>query len=244
MMKIRHSKERGYTQLGWLNSHHTFSFGEYYDPKHMGVSNLRVINDDTVAPGGGFGTHGHRDMEIISYVLDGALEHRDSLGNGSVIRPGNVQRMSAGTGVRHSEFNHSQEEPVHFLQIWLQPNEMGVAPSYAERHFTAEARRGRLVLLVSPDGKDGSLSAHQDGLMYAVAFRKPVAQAPGCRNPAETAAKDQNICHGNSTIIIIQLVAEKPGKNGCIRGRSPRMHPFFPFLQPGAESLSICDRPL
>lgn len=166
MMQVRHSKERGYTQLSWLNSYHTFSFGEYYDPKHMGVSNLRVINDDTVAPGGGFGTHGHRDMEIISYVLDGALEHRDSLGNGSVIRPGNVQRMSAGTGVMHSEFNHSQEEPVHFLQIWLQPNEVDVAPSYAERHFPVETRRGRLVLLVSPDGRDGSLSTHQDGFLY------------------------------------------------------------------------------
>ena len=166
MLATRRAEDRGHANHGWLNSYHTFSFGNYYDPRHMGVSNLRVINDDTVAPGGGFGSHGHSDMEIVSYVLDGALEHKDSMGNGSVIRPGDVQLMSAGTGVMHSEYNHSRNEPVHFLQIWLQPNRGGVEPGYEQRHFPTEARRGRLVLLVSPDGRDGSLSSHQDALLY------------------------------------------------------------------------------
>ena len=166
MLATRRAHDRGHANHGWLDSHHTFSFGSYYDPKHMGIANLRVINDDTVAPGGGFATHGHNDMEIISYVLDGALEHKDSMGNGSVIRPGDVQRMSAGTGVTHSEYNHSSEEPVHFLQIWLEPNKLGVEPAYDQKHFTPEARRGRLALLVSPDGRDGSIATHQDALMY------------------------------------------------------------------------------
>lgn len=166
MTVIRPSTERGHANHGWLDSYHTFSFANYYDPAHMGVSNLRVINDDTVMPGQGFGTHGHQDMEIVSYVLDGALEHKDSLGNGSVIRPGDIQRMSAGTGVRHSEYNPSPTEPVHFLQIWLEPNRTGAQPGYAQKHFPLGDRRGRLALLVSPDGRDGSLSAHQDGLLY------------------------------------------------------------------------------
>jgi len=166
MLQIRPAAERGRSQLEWLDSRHSFSFADYYDPAHMGISNLRVINDDTVAPGAGFATHGHRDMEIVSYVLDGALEHRDSLGNGSVIRPGDVQRMSAGTGVRHSEYNHSRTEPVHFLQIWLLPNRQGIAPGYQQRHFPASERRARLCLLVSPDGRDDSLSARQDGLLF------------------------------------------------------------------------------
>lgn len=166
MLYLRRATDRGHANHGWLNSFHTFSFGHYYDPDHMGISNLRVINDDTVAPSGGFATHGHRDMEIVSYVLDGALEHKDSMGNGSVIRPGDVQRMSAGTGVTHSEYNHSSEKPVHFLQIWLTPNREAVKPSYEQRHFYAEERRGRLVLLVSPDGRDASLSSHQDALLY------------------------------------------------------------------------------
>jgi hypothetical protein len=167
MLAIRKADDRGHANHGWLDSHHTFSFGSYYDPRHMGVSNLRVINDDTVTPGAGFGSHGHSDMEIISYVLEGALEHKDSMGNGSVIRPGDVQRMSAGTGVTHSEYNHSKSEPVHFLQIWLQPNAMGLEPSYDQRHFPLEERRGRWVLLVSPDGRDESIATHQDALMYA-----------------------------------------------------------------------------
>jgi redox-sensitive bicupin YhaK (pirin superfamily) len=166
MLALRKAEDRGHANHGWLDSYHTFSFGGYYDPQHMGVSNLRVINDDTVAPGGGFATHGHNDMEIISYVLDGALEHKDSMGNGSVIRPGDVQRMSAGTGVTHSEYNHSSTEPVHFLQIWLQPNAYGVEPGYDQKHFPIEKRRGRWVLLVSPDGHDGSISTHQDALMF------------------------------------------------------------------------------
>jgi redox-sensitive bicupin YhaK (pirin superfamily) len=165
MLAIRKAGDRGHANHGWLDSYHTFSFGNYYDPGHMGISNLRVINDDTVAPGGGFATHGHKDMEIISYVLEGALEHKDSMGNGSVIRPGDVQRMSAGTGVTHSEYNHSRSEPVHFLQIWLQPNAMGVEPSYDQRNFPVEDRRGRWELLVSPDGRNGSIATYQVALM-------------------------------------------------------------------------------
>ena len=166
MLAIRKADDRGRANHGWLDSYHTFSFGGYHDPRHMGVSNLRVINDDTVSPGGGFAEHGHNDMEIISYVLDGALEHKDSMGNGSVIRPGDVQRMSAGTGVTHSEYNHSSSDSVHFLQIWLQPNAIGVEPGYEQRHFPIEDRRGRWVLLVSPDGRDGSIATHQNALMF------------------------------------------------------------------------------
>ena len=166
MFALRRAEDRGHANYGWLDSYHTFSFGRYYDSQQMGISNLRVLNDDTVAPGGGFAKHSHNDMEIISYVLDGALEHRDSMGNGSVIRPGDVQRMSAGTGVTHSEHNHSSSEPVHFLQIWLQPNAYGVEPSYDQRHFPLDDRRGRWVLLVSPDGQEGSIVTHQDALMF------------------------------------------------------------------------------
>jgi redox-sensitive bicupin YhaK (pirin superfamily) len=166
MVTIRRAQERGHSSPGWLDSYHTFSFGSYYAADHMGFSNLRVINDDTVAPGGGFSTHGHEDMEIISYVLEGALEHKDSMGNGSVIRPGDVQRMSAGTGVTHSEYNHSADEPVHFLQIWLLPNRTGVEPGYEQRSYPLEDRRGKLVLLVSPDGRDGSIASRQDALLY------------------------------------------------------------------------------
>lgn len=167
MMAMRKANDRGHANHGWLDSYHTFSFGSYHDREHMGVSNLRVINEDTVAPGGGFAEHGHEDMEIISYVLDGALEHKDSMGNGSVIRPGDVQRMSAGTGVTHSEYNHSSEQPVHFLQIWLQPNVLGVEPGYDQRHFPVEDRRGRWVLLVSPDGREGSIATHQEAFLYS-----------------------------------------------------------------------------
>lgn len=167
MAILRAARERGHSDLGWLNSAHTFSFSDYYDPRYMGFGPLRVINDDHVAPGAGFGTHGHRDMEIISYVLEGALAHRDSLGNGSVIRPGDVQRMSAGTGIQHSEFNHSQTDPVHFLQIWVIPDRTGYAPGYAQKYFGAAEKRGRLCLVASRDGRDGSVSLHQDADVYA-----------------------------------------------------------------------------
>jgi quercetin 2,3-dioxygenase len=167
MIQLRPSAERGHVRFDWLDTHHSFSFGDYYDPRHMGVSNLRVINDDIIAPGGGFPTHGHQDMEIVTYVLEGALAHRDSMGNGSTISPGDVQHMSAGTGVRHSEYNASDSQPVRLLQIWLVPNRKGVEPGYHQQHFSADERRGRLALLVSPDGRDGSIAAYQDGLMYA-----------------------------------------------------------------------------
>ena len=166
MLKVRAANERGHFQNEWLNSHHSFSFGEYYDPAHMGVSTLRVINEDSVIPGAGFPTHGHRDMEIVSYVLEGELSHEDSMGNGSVIRPGDVQRMSAGTWVSHSEYNPSNSLGTRFLQIWLLPTERGVAPGYAQKHFTESERRGRLKLLVSPDGREDSISANSDALMY------------------------------------------------------------------------------
>ena len=167
MLTLRKSTDRGHAEHGWLDSWHTFSFADYHDPQHMGFGDLRVINDDTVQPGQGFGTHGHRDMEIITYVLDGALEHKDSMGNGSIIRPGNVQRMSAGRGVRHSEFNASKTEPVHFLQIWIMPNVSGIEPGYEEKHFSEAEKRGRLRLVASPDGRDGSVKIHQDARVYA-----------------------------------------------------------------------------
>lgn len=170
MLEVRKSEDRGHANHGWLDSHHTFSFAGYYDENHMGFGPLRVINEDRVAAGGGFGTHGHRDMEIISYVLEGELAHRDSMGTGSVIRPGDVQRMSAGSGVRHSEFNHSKEQTTHFLQIWIQPNVNGIAPSYEEKHFATEEKRGRLRLIASPDGEDGSVLIHQDAKLYVGLF--------------------------------------------------------------------------
>lgn len=167
MLAIRNSEDRGLANLGWLNSRHTFSFGHYYDPAFMGFGPLRVINEDRVQPGGGFDTHGHQNMEIISYVLDGALEHKDSIGTGSVIRPGDVQRMSAGTGIRHSEFNHSNDEPVHFLQIWIMPQQDGLPPSYEQKTFSDEEKRGTLRLVGSGDGRDGSVTIHQDADLYA-----------------------------------------------------------------------------
>ncbi len=166
-MNIRRSSERGHANHGWLDSHHTFSFADYRDPKHMGFRSLRVINDDRVAAGRGFGTHSHRDMEIISYVLEGQLGHRDSIGTGSVIRPGDVQRMTAGTGVSHSEMNASPTEPVHFLQIWILPEKAGIAPGYEQKTFSDAERQGKLRLVASRDGADGSVTVHQDVRLYA-----------------------------------------------------------------------------
>jgi redox-sensitive bicupin YhaK (pirin superfamily) len=183
MTELRRAGERGHANHGWLDSYHSFSFADYYDPQHMGYGPLRVINEDRVNPGSGFGTHGHRDMEIISYVLEGALGHEDSMGNGSTIVPGDVQRMSAGTGVRHSEYNHDKAAVTHFLQIWIEPKIAGMKPSYEQKHFGSEQKRGRLRLIASPDGREGSVTVHQDALIYAGLFdgaeRARIELAPG-----------------------------------------------------------------
>ncbi len=186
MMVLRRCADRGYADHGWLKSFHSFSFADYLDPAHMGFGNLRVINEDRVAPGRGFGTHGHRDMEIVSYVLEGELAHKDNMGNGSdrvsdrrsgpasvassVIRPGDVQRMSAGTGVLHSEFNHAADRTTHFLQIWILPNAQGIAPGYEQKHFDAQSKRGKLVLVAAPDGRDGAVTIHADAAIHAGLF--------------------------------------------------------------------------
>ncbi len=185
MNEVRRSNERGHADHGWLKSFHSFSFADYFDPQHVEYGPLRVINEDRVQPDRGFGTHGHRDMEIISYVLSGELAHKDSIGNGSVIRPGDVQRMSAGSGIRHSEFNPSPSQPVHFLQIWIQPNVHGIAPSYEEKHFAEADKRGRLRLIASADGAEGSVRIHQDARLYAGLFdgaeQASLEAAPGRR---------------------------------------------------------------
>jgi len=170
MISVRKAEDRGTSRISWLDSRHTFSFSEYYDPQHMGFRSLRVINDDRVAPAGGFGTHGHRDMEIITYVLEGELAHSDSLGTGSVIRPGDVQKMSAGSGIRHSEFNNSQTQPVHFLQIWIVPDRNGVAPGYQQLSFSREAKLGKLLLVASNEKREDLIHIQQDAQMYVTVF--------------------------------------------------------------------------
>ncbi|MGF1478483.1 MAG: pirin family protein [Cyanophyceae cyanobacterium] len=172
MITLRKAQERGHADHGWLNTYHTFSFANYYDPEYLGFRSLRVINEDRVTPGAGFGTHGHRDMEIITYVLEGALAHKDSIGNGSVIKPGDVQRMSAGTGILHSEFNHSATEPVHFLQIWLLPNQRGIPASYEQHNFGLAKEPGQLRLVAAPDGREGALTIHQDASIYAAVLNE------------------------------------------------------------------------
>jgi len=170
MITLRKANERGHADHGWLNSWHSFSFADYHDPEHMGFGALRVINEDRIAPGTGFGTHGHRDMEILSYVLEGAVAHKDNMGNGSAIVPGDVQRMSAGRGVMHSEYNHSKEGAAHFLQIWIEPNQRGIAPSYEQKHFDAAAKRGKLALVADGEARDGAVKIHQDASLYAGLF--------------------------------------------------------------------------
>ncbi|HKX93503.1 MAG TPA: pirin family protein [Methylibium sp.] len=170
MITLRRSADRGYADHGWLKSFHSFSFADYHDPAHMGYGNLRVINEDRIAPGTGFGTHGHRDMEIVSYVLDGALGHKDSIGNGASIVPGDVQRMTAGTGVMHSEFNHAVDQTTHFLQIWLLPEARGLKPGYEQKQFAPESKRGRLALLAAPDARDGAIRLNADAALYAGLF--------------------------------------------------------------------------
>ncbi len=170
MLTLRKAEDRGHADHGWLKSHHSFSFADYVDPAHMGAGNLRVINEDRIAPGTGFGTHSHRDMEIVSYVLDGAIGHKDSIGNGATIVPGEVQRMSAGTGIAHSEFNRAADKTTHFLQIWLLPNRLGIAPGYEQKAFADSDKRGRLLLVAAPDGRNGAVTIHADASMYAGLF--------------------------------------------------------------------------
>ncbi len=204
MLEIRRASERGHANIGWLNSWHTFSFGRYYDKNQVGFSDLLVINDDTVLPGQGFSTHGHRDMEIFSYVLEGALEHKDSMGTGSVIRPGDVQMMSAGTGITHSEYNHSKVDPVHFLQIWIVPDREGVTPRYQQKNFADDEKRGCLRLIISPDGADGSLSVYQDARVWAGLF-------DGDQRTQQDLAPDRHaylhVAHGEITVNGNRLVA-------------------------------------
>ena len=204
MITVRRADERGRTDTGWLDSRHTFSFGDYRDPRHMGFRALRVINEDRVRPESGFPTHSHRDMEIISYVLEGALGHKDSIGNGSTIRPGEVQRMSAGTGITHSEWNHSQSEPVHFLQIWILPEKEGIAPGYEQRSFDTGETADRLRIVASRDGRDGSVKMHQDAAMY---LGRISAQNSVAYSPAESRHSWVQVARGSIAINGIALEA-------------------------------------
>ncbi len=214
MLNLRKSEDRGHANHGWLDSYHSFSFAGYHDPAHMGYGPLRVINEDRVSAGSGFGTHAHRDMEIISYVLEGGLGHEDSMGNGSTIVPGDVQRMSAGTGVRHSEFNHDRSRVSHFLQIWIEPKFTGIKPSYEQKHFSAAEKRGRLRLIVSPDGRNGSVSMNQDAFLYAGLFdgaeRGELDVAPGRRTYV-------HVARGGITVNGQQLDAGDALKTGAGR---------------------------
>ena len=225
MIVLRPAAERGRAEYGWLDSRHSFSFGSYHDERHMGFGALRVINEDRVAPGAGFDTHGHRDMEIVSYVLEGALEHRDSIGTGSVIRPGEVQRMTAGTGIRHSEFNASRTAPVHFLQIWILPDRTGLPPGYEQKAFPAAERQGRLRLVASRDGREGSLRLHQDVDLYAAtlpaetSLRFPLR--PGRRAWLQVARgavrlDDTRLAAGDGAAITDQASLELAGEGGEI----------------------------
>jgi quercetin 2,3-dioxygenase len=217
MITVRHGNERGKTNIGWLDSHHTFSFNRYYDPNHMGFHHLRVINEDTVAPGAGFGTHGHQDMEIVTYVLDGELAHKDSTSSeGATIRPGEVQRMTAGTGIRHSEFNASQTEPVYFFQIWILPEEDGLKPGYEQKYFSPADRSDTFVLVAARDGRDGALKIHQDvdvSVARVTAGKTlDVALAPGRHGWVQTASN-----YGGVTI---NGVALRPGDAAAVSGEA------------------------
>jgi hypothetical protein len=224
MLTLRRADDRGHADHGWLDSHHSFSFADYYDPAHMGFRALRVINEDQVAPGGGFGTHPHRDMEILSYVLDGELGHKDSMGNGSVIVPGDVQRMTAGTGVMHSERNAGKGKKVHFLQIWILPEKRGLAPGYEQKHFAPDARRGVLRLVASRDGRDGSITIHQDVALHAGLFdgdeRATLPLAPGRHAWVQVArgsieVNGQRLAQGDGAAISDEAALELRGGQGA-----------------------------
>ncbi|MGH8736035.1 MAG: pirin family protein [Burkholderiales bacterium] len=201
MIELRRAAERGHSNHGWLDSSHSFSFADYHDPRYMGFGSLRVINEDRIQPGTGFATHSHRDMEIVSYVLEGALAHQDSMGNGSTIVPGDVQRMSAGTGVRHSEYNHERSSVTHFLQIWIEPAARGIAPGYEQKHYDVASKRGHLRLVVSPDGRDGSVTIHQDAYMYAAQLNegeRVVYPLPNGRRAYVHVARGSLAANGNA----------------------------------------------